>query len=70
MIGGKVGNEPKSFTQYCEEHPGERFWQALRNWSKYDFILGIFGDDSIESVNGCLARDGVEDTFYEEANNG
>ena len=21
------------FTKYCKEHPQERFWQALRNWS-------------------------------------
>jgi len=21
------------FTEYCKEHPQERFWQALRNWS-------------------------------------
>lgn len=21
-----------SFVKYCEEHPQERFWQALRNW--------------------------------------
>jgi len=22
-----------SFNNYCEAHPEERFWQALRNWS-------------------------------------
>jgi len=27
------------FSEYCREHPKERFWQALRNWSKKDFIL-------------------------------
>src|SRR4051794_5248801 len=21
------------FVAYCKQHPGERFWQALRNWS-------------------------------------
>lgn len=29
----------ESFTKYCKEHPGERFWQALRNWSDYGFIF-------------------------------
>jgi len=28
-----------SFVAYCEAHPDERFWQALRNWSEYSFIL-------------------------------
>lgn len=28
-----------SFIEYCEAHPQERFWQALRNWSGYPFIL-------------------------------
>jgi len=29
----------KSFAKYCKEHPEERFWQALRNWSGYKFIF-------------------------------
>ena len=28
-----------SFSKYCAEHPQERFWQALRNWSGRAFIL-------------------------------
>ena len=28
-----------SFAEYCKEHPDERFWQALRNWSGYPFIF-------------------------------
>ncbi len=27
------------FTKYCLEHPQERFWQALSNWSNSNFIL-------------------------------
>jgi hypothetical protein len=27
-----------SFIEYCKEHPQERFWQALRNWSGYGFV--------------------------------
>ena len=43
-----------SFIKYCKKHPEERFWQALRNWSKFGFILG------------CNNLDGgdTEDTFY------
>ena len=28
-----------SFIRYCVTHPELRFWQALRNWSGYSFIL-------------------------------
>lgn len=30
-----------SFTRYCRANPNQRFWQALRNWSKYRHIIGI-----------------------------
>ena len=35
----------KSFTQYCKDNPKERFWQAIRNWSGYGFIIAD-GDDT------------------------
>jgi hypothetical protein len=42
-----------SFSIYCREHPEMRFFQALRNWSGYDYIIA--------------KKDGVEtDTFYWE----
>jgi len=28
-----------SFATYCKDHPKERFWQALRNWSGYGWIM-------------------------------
>jgi len=28
----------ESFVVYCQEHPEERFWQALRNWSRWSFV--------------------------------
>jgi len=28
-----------SFVEYCKEHPDYRFWQALRNWTGYNFVL-------------------------------
>lgn len=41
-----------SFIRYCVTHPEERFWQALRNWSGYNFVC--VSDNNIEH----------EDTFY------
>jgi hypothetical protein len=47
------------FVEYCEKHPEERFWQALRNWSGAGFILACKE----------LPPEGYEydDTFYREA---
>ena len=28
------------FFAYCVAHPEERFWQALRNWSSFNYIIG------------------------------
>lgn len=44
-----------SFTKYCQDHPFERFWQALRNWAGYSFIYGskVYKED-----------DDLQDTFY------
>ena len=53
----------QSFIKYCESHPYERFWQALRNWSEYNYIFG--SDDKPEN----LMKDyhySLEDTFYRE----
>ena len=51
----------KSFAKYCQEHPQERFWQALRNWSGYAFVCvsHVFpsGTD-------------IQDTFYWEGKHG
>ena len=44
----------KSFVNYCREHPEERFWQALRNWSGHQVILA----------------DDLRDTFYWEGRDG
>lgn len=47
----------KDFVKYCKEHPEERFWQALRNWSGHAFIFA--------GKEWLLARD----TFYFEGKN-
>lgn len=46
----------ESFTDYCRRNPEERFWQALRNWSKLSFIF------SSDDPNGF----GCQDTFHLE----
>jgi len=47
-----------AFTNYCRQHPAERFWQALRNWSENQYILA-------KNVNADGVED-IEDTFYWE----
>jgi hypothetical protein len=31
----------ESFFMYCLANPEQRFWQALKNWSKFDSVLGV-----------------------------
>jgi len=45
----------EKLTEYMEENPSQRFWQALRNISEYNFIRGAMTLD-----------DKGEDTFYKE----
>jgi len=35
----------KDFIKYCEAHPEQRFWQALRNWSGF-IKIHVFTKDS------------------------
>lgn len=48
-----------SFTKYCERNPGQRFWQALKNWSEYNFILGA---NEMNANTNKFSK--IEDTFY------
>jgi hypothetical protein len=53
----------KAFIKYLEKNPDLRFWQAVRNFSKYNFILGSnvpVREIDDENVSG------IEDTFYKE----
>jgi hypothetical protein len=47
----------ESFILYCHTYPRQRFWQALRNWSQYNFIYGS---------KELIRAKGLEDTFYKE----
>ncbi len=47
------------FIAYCQAHPRERFWQALRTWSGWHFIMAASLDNTT-----CA------DTFYWEGRDG
>lgn len=59
-IKNKVLKE--SFIKYLEEHPSERFWQAVRNWSGHEFIYAMNGQEDLEG--GGYDFTSEEDTFY------
>lgn len=44
------------FILYCVEHPHERFWQALRNWSGFNFVW----------VSSTHETHTLQDSFYFE----
>ena len=50
-----------SFAKYCAEHPEERFWQAVRNWSGFPFVLVCTLPE--------WDLDRMYDTFYFEGRN-
>jgi len=58
----KNAEQLQEFTEYCAKNPGERFWQALRNWSGYANIYGLpkLADWETADMNK------LEDTFYKK----
>lgn len=56
----------ESFTAYCKANPKQRFWQALRNWSKYHTIYGYNGPHPLEDEISDESLVSLEDTFYLE----
>lgn len=52
-----------SFSDYCVDHPEERFWQALRNWSRYNAIMAI---DKVAGRGGGGRVNETHDTYYIE----
>ena len=51
------------FIKYLEEHPNERFWQAVRNFSGYGFVLVT---NEFKFVAGKGEFIDPMDTFYWE----
>lgn len=55
-----------SFSLYCRKHPEQRFWQALRNWSEYEYHKDI--EKGILPIPQFIFmgydEEGIQDTFY------
>jgi hypothetical protein len=49
----------KSFVDYCEKNPELRFYQAITNWSGYNFIYGSMTPE--HEITPTL-----EDLYYKE----
>lgn len=59
-----------SFVRFCEQNPELRFWQALRNWSGYHFIIacGLNEKGNLPSSLGTAVNSGeAQDTYYWES---
>lgn len=63
---GKNKKLLKEFLAYCQAHPQQRFWQALRNWSRVAYVYA--GDNNLDATDYC--EGGLVDTFYWEGKNG
>jgi len=67
-VGSKNAALLAEFSRFCERHPEQRFWQALRNWSGQGFIYA--------SQHGPLVLDikaigrYMYDTFFWEEKDG
>jgi len=56
MVQTRNSLQLEDFTGYCKRNPQLRFWQALRNWSGYGFIL----------ASEVLPMESQTDTFHWE----
>lgn len=63
----RSGKALQSFVTYCFDHPKERFWQALANWSKFDYIFGLEGnlDDAMIIIQSSI-KGNIRDTYFIE----
>ena len=52
-----------SFVKYCNTHPNERFWQALRDWSGFKFIYVSDKSTSTDEKDIDIVNS-LYDTFY------
>jgi hypothetical protein len=55
----KNAEQLNSFMKYCGDHPEQRFWQAIRNWSGAGFILWA---EHYSTSLGSYSN--LTDTFY------
>jgi hypothetical protein len=62
QASGRNSEVLADFVKYCEAHPDERFWQALRNWSGYAFIMA-----SLDGYRVLMpGSSDIRDTFHWE----
>ena len=52
----------EEFVKYCWDHPDQRFWQALTNWSGVSYLVS----SDLPFCGHCDSQD----TFYWETNKG
>lgn len=66
----KDKNLKASFITYLKKNPEERFWQAVRNWTKTSFILTSTHFDPFMFDQKFVKDNDIEiaDTFYLEEN--
>jgi hypothetical protein len=68
----KNSKQLKSFIEFCKKHPEQRFWQALRNWAKADYVLisNMFDVDMFDDKWLAEHPDfDIYDTFHETGKN-
>lgn len=57
----------KSFVEYYEKNPHQRFWQALANWSGHNFIYVSQKNVAHETQNNDLIDTWyLDEIFHEE----
>lgn len=56
----------QSFMTYCNLHPNERFWQALRNWSGKAFLYASThqAQEFKNPEDSMTVYLNLEETFY------
>lgn len=55
------------FIKFLEEHPEQRFWQAVRNFSGYPFVL-VSTEPPFNFPGDWKGQELPKDSFYWEEN--
>ena len=58
---GSAVEQARAFLDYCIEHPEQRFWQAIRNFTNHNFVYVSEQDHS--------QVEGLHDTYYKKSTN-
>lgn len=52
------------FMEYCLKNPELRFWQALVNWSSFNYLFGSQQDTLEDAL--AYGAEKMDDVFYKE----